>query len=463
MHLRTLFLTMILAAGCGNAKEGGKGDKSSPTPDRPTNKDVTTLFTGTTVTLPPEVAKVEFDTKKAEATKVIGSDSGYLSSKTHADVSYDLRFSRADNLEQLTVTTRGTKLEPILTKQWGPPVKTEKGLLFWFNPQAGLRAWIPNRGDGELVSFSKYEPPATLLGPKGFDLAMTKDKPLLGATLDELHAAWGAKLCDWDRQAPDIKKAYEDNAKDSIARLDNTRLTLRLCPAWSRTVDEYSPSSDTIYMGRDGKVFAIRLSFPTGDSPELSAQLVKLLDEKFGTATEVASDTATDRYYFDPATKMRAVAHLTKGYVNVEVGPYWPVAEMLGDSSTAGLAFETPTMIGGTVDQISKENEKTIHHMGTLHELVYPPTEWSFWQTTVALEWMAHETKSHGYRVVVHHTHHEKGGDALFDLLKTKYGEPKKTEGDDKDKTYTFVKGNRTLRARRVSEQWQLAVTKTGA
>ena len=69
-------------------------------------------------------------------------------------------------------------------------------------------------------------------------------------------------------------------------------------------------------------------------------------------------------------------------------------------------------------------------------------------------------TKSDGYRIVVHHTHYEKGGDDLYALLVAKYGEPKKTESDDKGKTYTFAKGGRTLRAWRVSEQWQLNVTK---
>lgn len=461
MHLRTLFLAMILVAGCGKSKDSDGGEKPSRgKSDRPTNKDVTSLFTGTSVTLPPEVAKATFDTKKAEVTKAVGSDTGYMSSKTHADVSYDLRFSRADNLEQITVTTRGTKLEPILTKQWGAPIKLAKGELFWFNPATGLRAWIPTRGDGENVSFSKYEAIGTLLGGKGFDLAFAKDKPLFGATLDELHTAWGAKLCDWDRQSETIKKQYAENTKDSLYQLENSLLQLRFCPAWSRTIEEYSPSADTIYMGRDARVFAVGLSFPTGGSPELAAQLVKSFDDKFGTATEIKDGETTERFYFDPATKMRAIANVGKDYINLKVSPYMPVADIIGDASKPGFAIETPSMVGGTVEQISKENEKTIHHMGTLHELVYPPTEWTFFQTEVDLNWMAHETKSNGYRIVVHHTHYEKGGDDLYALLVAKYGEPKKTESDDKGKTYTFAKGGRTLRAWRVSEQWQLTVTK---
>ncbi|MFN0246654.1 MAG: hypothetical protein ACKV2T_07080 [Kofleriaceae bacterium] len=461
MHVRTLFLTMILVAACGTKDGGGEGDKTTKKKsDRPTNKDVTSLFTGTTVTLPPEVAKAAFDTKKAEVEKALGEDSGYMSSKTHADVSYDLQYTRAENLEKITVTTRGTKLEPILTKQWGPAVKLEKGAMFWFNPEAGVRAWIPERGDGERVTFSKYEAPQVLLGGKGFDLAMAKDKPLFGATLDELHAAWGAKLCDWERESATLKKAYEENAKDSLYRLENSNLKLRLCPAWSRTIEEYSPNSDTVYMGRDGRVFAIGLSFPTGGSTEISAQLVKVFDGKFGTATEVKDGDSTERFYFDPAAKMRAIARVGKDYMNLMVGPYIPVAELIGDASKPGFAIETPSMVGGTVEQISKENEKTIHHMGTLHELVYPPTEWTVWQTEVDLRWMAKETKSDGYRIVVHHTNHEPGGDAVFELLKAKYGEPKKTEDVDKGKMYTFAKGGRTLRAWRVSQQWQLNVTK---
>jgi hypothetical protein len=462
MQLRTLFLTMILVVGCGKSKEsdGGGGTSSKGKSDRPTNKDVTGLFKGNRVTLPPELDKAKFDAKKDEVLKAVGADTGYLSSKTHADVSYDLRFSRADNLEQLSVTTRGTKLEPILTKQWGPPIKLAKGELFWFNPTDGIRAWIPSRGEGETLSFSPYEPVEKLLGARGFQLAFAKDKALFRATLDELHAAWGAKLCDWERESTKMKKAYEENAKDSIARLENSDLQLKLCPAWARTIQEYSPSSDTIYMGHDGRAFAIGMSFPTGGSPELTAKLVAQFDDKFGTATEVKDGETTERYYFDPAIKMRAVAKVGKDFVNLTVGPYLPVADLIGDASKPGLAIETASMVGGTVEQISKENEMLIHHMGELHELVYPPTEWTFWQTDVDLQWMAHETKSYGYRVVVHHTNNEKAGDDLYALLVAKYGEPKKTEGDDKDKTFSFAKGNRKLAARRVSQQWQLSITK---
>jgi hypothetical protein len=462
MHVRTLFLTMILVAGCGKSKDGDGGDKPTKgKSDRPTNTDVSLLFTGKTVTLPPEMEKAVFDTKKADVTKAVGTDSGYMSSKTHADVSYDLRFSRAENLEQITVTARGTKLEPILTKQWGPPTKLAKGALFWFNPEAGLRAWIPERGNGELVSFSKYEAPTTLLGGKGFDLAFAKDKALFGATLDELHAAWGAKLCDWERQSATIKKAYEENAKDSLYRLENSQLQLRFCPAWSRTIEEYSPSADTIYMGHDGKAFAVSMSFPTGGAPEIAAQLVKDFDAKFGNATELTeSETTKARYYFDPEKKMRAVAKVGKDYVNLSVGPYMPVADIIGDASKPGFAIETASMVGGTLEQISKENEKTIHHMGTLHELVLPPTEWTFWQTNVDLRWMANEKKSDGYRVVVHHSNNEPAGDAVFELLKAKYGEPKKVKPEGEGTMHTFQKGGRTLSAWRVNEQWQLRVTK---
>jgi hypothetical protein len=462
MHVRILCLTMMLVvAACGKTKDGdGGGDKPKGKSDRPTNKDVTSLFTGATVTLPPEVAKATFDTKKADVTKAIGTDTGYMSSKTHADVSYDLRFSRAENLETITVTTRGSKLEPILTKQWGAPFKLAKGELFWFNPEAGLRAWIPTRGDGETVTLSKYEALPALLGGKGFDLAFAKGKALFGATLDELHTAWGAKLCDWDRQSESMKKAYAENAKDGLYPLEPSNLQLRFCPAWSRTVEEYSPSADTIYMGRDGKAFAVGMSLSTGQSPELTALLVKQLDEKFGTATEIKDGEDTARYYFDPAAKMRAIVKVGKDYINLSVAPYMPVAELIGDASKPGLAIETPTMVGGTVEQITKENEAHIHNMGELHELIYPPTEWTFFQTEVDLSWMAHETKSYGYRVVVHHTHNEKAGDDLYALLVAKYGEPKKTEGDDKDKTFSFAKGARKLSARRVSEQWQLSISK---
>jgi hypothetical protein len=460
VQFRALFVLSILVTGCGKSKDGDKPSKDTPAGPTSKSKDVASLFTGTSVTLPPEVAKVSFDAKKADVLASVGADSGYLSSKTHADVSYDLQFSRDDKLEQISVRTRGAPLAPILTKQWGEPIKVEKGERFWFNPSAGMRAWLPDYGKGEVVAISRYQPIATLLGPTGFDLAFAKGKPLFGATLDELHAAWGAQLCDWDRKADKLKKDYEDNVKDSIASLEMSALQLRLCTGGSRTVEQFAGLGDTIYMGLDQKAFAIGMSFRTGGSPELAAQIAKELDAKFGAATEVKEGDDTVRYYLDPASKQRAIAKLGKDYVNLTVGPYLPVAELIGDATKPGLAIETPSMIGGTVAQIAAEDAAHIRHQGVLHSLVYPPTEWTFFQTEVRLDLWAKETRTHGYHTVLHHTHNPKAGDDLYALLETKYGKPKKVAGDDKDKTFSFAKGGRKLEARRVSEQWQLTYAK---
>lgn len=460
MKLHVLAISLALVSACGKSDKQGEG--ASRKPDKPATGDVASLFGGASVTLPAEVAKVAFGDKKDAVLAAVGATSGYLPSKTHADVSYDLDFSKADNLERISVATRGTQLEPILTKRWGPAITTAKGELFWFDAAAGLRAWLPKSGKGERVTFSPYESIPKLLGSAGFDLAFAKDKPLFGATMAELKAAWGPRLCDFDREAAKLEEAYAKNVADGLYRIQDVRPELKLCPTWPRGVEQYSPSHDSLRLGLDQKAYALHMSFPTGGSPELVAQTLAELDAKYGKPTELTDDGAVERFYFDPATKQRAVVRVDKdhNYVGLTVGPYLPVAELIGGESPAGLAIETPSMVGGTFDQIAKEHPDHARRHAPFLSLVFPPTEWSMWQTEVDLDIYAKQTKTYGYHVVVHHSHNEAGGDAVFELLKTKYGAPRSEKKDDKGTTYAFANGGRKLSAWRVNDQWQLRFTK---
>lgn len=450
-------LVASLAFGCKSDDKGGD-TKAASAATAATGGAIDTLF-GAKPGLPAEVAAATFGGAKADVQRALGTDSGFVPSKAVAGASYNLRFSKADELESVSLQS-AVDLEPVLTKLWGAPVKTKKGEAFWFAPETGTRAWLPDYGKGKVVAFSAYESLTSVIGGKGFELALTKDKPLLGEPWEGLHATWGGRLCDYGEKAPKLKQAFEANAKDSIASLRDTReRSLDLCRTAPRTVEHYS-TRDTVRIGTDGKVAYVQLAFPTGGSPELTQQLVGELDAKFGTATEVKTDYGTDRYYFDPGSRTRAIAIVGDQNVMLRVSRYLPAAELLGGDAP-GLGIEKPAMIGGTFEQIRAADPEHFRQSGELAALIYPPTEYGGEVTEINLDRWAHEKKTYGYSTVLHHTHHEPAGDQVFELLKQKFGEPKRNKRSTAtDVYYDFAKNGRKISARRVSQQWQLRVTK---
>jgi hypothetical protein len=450
-------LVVLVLAACGSKKEaGGKAAPAGKT------ADISTLFSGTTVTLPDEVAKATFGAPQAEVAKAIGTDTPYLSSKKFDGVSYDIDYSREEKkLEKITVAAN-SDLEPILTKQWGAPIKTKKGAPFWFDPKTGLRAWIPDYAKGKRLAFSRYDSLESLLGPKGFDLAFTAGKPLLGATVDELSAAWGGKLCDFAREGAEIKKSIEEYRTDWNGLWYDKKRQLRLCLALPRFVDENTPFGDTVYFGRMGKVEEVVFSFQIGGAPELLAQATGFLDAKYGKPTELTSSGAKERWYFDPASKRRAVMRLGDDSFSLAVSRYTPVAELLAADKPGVLAVATKSMPGGAPAAIEKEDPEHFNPHGTLPALVFPASDWGREEMEVQLESWDKAPTTHAYRVVLHHTDNEAAGDEVFALLEKKLGPAKKdAQSTDKDLYFNFrAKDGAKVQARRVSQQWQIEVSK---
>ena len=459
-----LVVTVLVLAACASkkdgdpAKKGAAGDKLA---------DVSMLFTGKTVTLPDEVVKATFGAPQPEVAKAIGTDTTYLASKIFDGVSYSLDYSReAKLLEKITIAAN-SDLAPILTQQWGPSIKTKKGEPFWFDAKAGLRAWLPDYAKGKRVVFTRYDSLDTLLGPKGFELAFAAGKPLIGATVDELSAAWGGKLCDFSREGAEVKKSIEDYRTSWNGLWHDKRHQLRLCLPLARFVDENTPFGDTIYIGRMGRVEEVVLSFQTGGAPELLTQATQFLDAKYGTATELTSSTGTkQRWYFDPQTRQRAIMLLGPESFSLAIGRYVPTAELLAADKPGVLSVATKSMPGGTPAAIAKEDPEHFNPHGTLPALVFPASDWSREEMEISLESWDKAPTTHAYRVVLHHTDNEAAGDEVFALLEKKLGPAKKDaqskdSGAAKDLFYTFkAKDGTKVQARRVSQQWQIEVSK---
>lgn len=455
-----MFLVVVIAA-CGSKKEGDDRGNKSSSADKAT--DISTLFSGTTVTLPEEVAKAVFGAPQADVTKAVGADTTYMPSKKFAGVSYDFDYTREEKkLEKLSVSANAD-LEPVLTKQWGKPIKTKKGVAFWFDAKTGTRAWLPEYGKGKRVTFSRYDSLEALLGPKGFDLAFAAGKPLLGATIDELSAAWGGKLCDFAREGAEVKKSVEEYRTSWNGQWWDKKRQLRLCLPLPRFVDEGTPFGDTVYIGRMGKVDEVMLSFRTGDSPELLAQVTQFLDAKLGKPVELTTKSgAKSRWYFDPASKRRVHVRLDGDGFALFFGRYFPVAELLAADTPGVLSVATKSMPGGAPKAIEKEDPEHFNPHESLPELVYPASDWSNEELTVDLLSWDKAPTTYGYRVVLVHTDNEAAGDAVLALLEKKLGPAKKdAKSTDADVYYTFkTKDGAAVEARRVSQQWQITVTK---
>jgi len=460
-NVTTLVLALAVAAGCGKSdKKGEGGDNAKTASGKPAKGgDPSAMITGTVPTLPPEVAAAKFGAVEADVHKALGVDSGFVPSKTNSDITYDLDFTNDKKLEKVSMRAK-VDLEPILTKAWGPPIKTEKE-KFWFNPAASMRAYLPDYGKNEVVAFDAYEPLEKLLGDKGNAFAMANGKSVLGMTVDEFKAAMGDKLCKFDEEGTELKKDLAEAEKDLLASMRDAKRTIHICFDNPRTVQMFNSLGDDARFGYDGKLSSIYISLQAGKSAELIKQTAALLDKTYGgNPVVIETDNGKDNWYFDPANKTQVRVSLGADWMGIEYGSLFPVAELIGGDKP-GLSVEGAHMPVGTFEQIKADDPTHYAQRGESAFLYYPPTEFNFGQTEVDLQIYAHEKKTYAYRTVIHHTKNPAQGDKVLELLKAKFGEPKKDKkSTDKDEFWNFSKNGRKVEARRVSDQWQINVTK---
>ena len=228
-----------------------------------------------------------------------------------------------------------------------------------------------------------------------------------------------------------------------------------------RTVEQYTAAGDTIYFGRMGRVNEVIFSFQTGESAELQKQMLAFFDAKYGKATELKTTSGTERWYFDPATKQRAVVIPSDAYVTLAVSRYYPIAEMLAADKPGVIAVATASMPGGTPAQIEKEDPEHFNPHGGLPELVFTGTDWVRQETDISLDSYDKAPATYAYTVVLHHTNNEAAGDEVFALLEKKLGPATKdSKWTEKDQYFNFKKDGKKIETRRSSQQWWIRVNK---
>lgn len=454
---------LLLIAACGKdsdkqADKQGKKQAKKQSGEEP--EASTHPFAGSSPALPAELAKLDWSASAEDNQKLLGADSTYISSKAHKGVSYTLRALKDGSMSSVTVDT-DVALEPALTKLWGPPFKDKDDVAYWFNPASGLRALISEYGDGKDLEFKPYQSLDSLLGDKGFALALADGKKLLGATIEELKPSWGEQLCDYEEKAQKLIDAYKAHAEDSLNRLpDAYRNKLDLCWPHLRGMASYA-ERDRISIGKDGRVASYYFKITTSGSVKFVEATLATLDAKLGKAVVIDDKDGSTRYYFDPASRRRVIVSVDKKNqsVGVRYSPYLPLEELLGGDGP-GLGVETEGTLG-TFESAQKSDPEHFQPAGVLASLVYPPTEFARFQTVIDLKRFAKRKNVHAYKVVLHFSDNPELEGRILTLLEKKFGPPKPSKRKtDKGKFIDFKGKKRKAEVWQVNEQFQITVSK---
>jgi hypothetical protein len=209
---------MLGVAGCDKDKKPEGDAKTEDAKPAVEKKDPATLFTGDKVTMPAVFGTVTLGMTQEQAKAAMPTlpEDGTIKTEEYPDLRFNTDFD--DDSKKLTrVYFSLPKADAIkfATEKWGEPKKgTDLGkeVLWWFNPEAGLRVSIADSfSEGEVyVEFTSYIPVKQFLG-EGKELAFAKDAPLLGLTVADLEAKYPAFLKKESEE--EAKKSQEDLAK----------------------------------------------------------------------------------------------------------------------------------------------------------------------------------------------------------------------------------------------------------
>ncbi len=217
-------LSLFASVGCSK-KESPEASATSVQPNlaeppKPAQKDVATLITGDKPTIPEIYKGLTPGMTVAEAKAKVSSFSAEESLK---DPAYDgINFfvyvpKDEPSLKTLRFELPKDKALSLVKAKWGEPVVGEdlgKPVHYWFNPETEIAATLKDGyGDGSDLEFFKYSPAAKLLG-EGKDIAFLSKAPVIGATVDELKAAYGQWLHVETAEEAKAQKAAIDKLTD---------------------------------------------------------------------------------------------------------------------------------------------------------------------------------------------------------------------------------------------------------
>lgn len=287
-----LAVPLLLALpACDKKKEEEKKEEEKPKVEK---KELSALFTGDKVTMPPPFGSLKlgatFDENKGAAPGM--ADDGDIETEEFPD-SVWFKASFDDDTKRLTrVYLNMPKAEAVklMTAQWGEPKKGEdmgKEVLWWFNPEAELRVSLADSGDTDAhVEFTHYWSVEKFLGAEGPELAFQKDAPLLGLSAADLEAKYGS----W------IKKTSAEEAakqKEDIEKLAGAEAGALMGKPTADIDLEYPPTewgsywTPVHFMWTDeGKIDRVWFGIDFEPHPAAKDEIMALLEKKWGEPKE---------------------------------------------------------------------------------------------------------------------------------------------------------------------------------
>ncbi len=423
-----LIATLTMSGACSkNESTETEAKKTISTKEKSVD-----LFLGTGVTLPKTAENLKFGSTRAQAQKQVAQDTFSWSS---GGTDFRLRSEGSEGVvSQLELRTRShtdEPLEKLATEAWGQPYKDPKGNKYWLNPETKLRAISAPIFEGENIRIEPYQPLSELLGRSGFGLAFAKDKVLLGATVEELHEAWGNTLCQFETEGPKIQDDYKLHVADSANKFPTLgNNSIEMCWDTNRGINHVYFENDTVSFGENGNTTRFSMSIATQGSKRYAEEILAFFDAKFGEPVIISSQDGKTRYYVDAESQRQAVVLQTSQHVHFDYLKYMPLETLFGGEGP-GLSIE-PKSVFGTYPEIAKEDPEHFRASGTSASLYYPPIDFANFNTQLSLEKNSGSEKVSTQTITLRYGANLEFAKRVLVQLGKKFGSPtSETKSDD--------------------------------
>lgn len=269
--LAALFATTVACGNDGASKPSAKGEPATKKPEPAPQKQLAELFAGTTKPkLVGPLAKVQLgiaEAKVAQAAPQFVEGVGVVESPEFPGVTFQLYVGQKKTVESATITLPKAEARAAIVSAWGEPREVEyrrKPVAFWFNPEDGIRALLTEGHDPAEMTlrYERYTPVAKTLG-EGKDRFGFETTPILGATVDTL------------------KQAYADAFDGQTGQL----VFLNFPPT------EFDDRIRVQARVEGDKVVAYQLNLAFGGNEQVKAEILALLEAKYGKPTEAKTPT----------------------------------------------------------------------------------------------------------------------------------------------------------------------------
>lgn len=309
-----LALTLGAGAGCREApptEAAAANASTAPTPPTAPATEpndakgpaLADLFAGSKPTMPPVYGELRLGMTGAEAKKIVPTlpEEETIRVPAYPDTWFNTSFDRdSGKLTRVYFGLPSATAEQIVTAAWGEPVRAseyDKPVLAWFNPEAGLRATLKEGfGEDMDLELTAYVPAAHFVGADGPGFGFEAPRPLLGATIADLRQAYPGVLvekssgqaredrAELERLILEGEDGDEGQLADQLAILGPPRPSAHL---------DFPPTEFEAFWTRvnlsfddAGRVSLFRFGLPFGAYPPAKAELLGLLEHRFGAGRE---------------------------------------------------------------------------------------------------------------------------------------------------------------------------------